>query len=159
MRSLVRRTTGSLPASVGVAAAAVQRPVLMTTSASALLAEDNRSVFLRTRGLDENCERLVSEKEQLDALAVELAGKIRYFDELDRLAAQLASPATAVDAGQLAGLFDRMDECLGFLAQHPHYLGEQGLGVMGLLTRLSTFMLRRMRPRLLSRAVPGSLLR
>lgn len=54
----------------------------------------------------------VNEKERLVALAEALRGKLAYFDELERVAAQFHGAALDVESERFLPLLQRLDECI-----------------------------------------------
>ena len=66
----------------------------------------------KTRSLHDSCERLVDEKDQLVAFADALRSKLAYFDELERLTAQIHSGTMSVDVDNFLPVLHRLDECI-----------------------------------------------
>jgi len=54
----------------------------------------------------------VSEKERLVEVAEALHGKMQYFDELDRVAAQFHGASLDVDSDRFLPLLQRLDDCI-----------------------------------------------
>ena len=54
----------------------------------------------------------VNEKERLVEVAEALRGKLAYFDELERVAAQFHGAALDVDSDRFLPLLQRLDECI-----------------------------------------------
>lgn len=53
------------------------------------LKQQHATVSTRTAALHTTCERLVAEREALVGVAEAIQSKLTYFDELDRVAAQV----------------------------------------------------------------------
>lgn len=67
----------------------------------------------KTRALAAGCERLVAEEGRLAGFAAAVRARLGYFDELERLSAQLhAGAAAALDAERLLPVLARLDECI-----------------------------------------------
>ena len=80
----------------------------------------------KTRSLHDSCERLVDEKDKLVEFADALRSKLAYFDELERLAAQLHSGTMAVDVDNFLPVLHRLDECITWVPQsYPSHGGHR----------------------------------
>jgi len=75
-----------------------------------------------TTSLEETCDRLVSERNQLEAFHAELGSRLRHFDSLDGLAVALApASAQALDPGDVLGAVADLGAAQRFLRGSPHY--------------------------------------
>lgn len=85
------------------------------------LKEGQRAVSSRTSALHVTCERLVAEQEALMQAVDAIRSKLTYFDELDAVAAQFHASSLSLEDADILSALQRLDECLAFLANHPHY--------------------------------------
>lgn len=111
-----------------------------------------REVKSRSRRTQEESERLVAEKDRLLDFADALRGKLDYFDQLEAVAEQFQAGVIISSASDPSGrrvapreqvtpMLKRLDDCLEFVQNHPHYAkgGSYGAKFRQLQTRaLST---------------------
>ena len=76
--------------------------------------------------LDETCNRLVSERNQLESFASELAKRLVHFDRLDRLSdAVLHMSAQRLDVNETLAAAGDLVAAIAFLRAHAHYADAQ----------------------------------
>eukprot|EP01094_Clydonella_sp_ATCC50884_P016978 TRINITY_DN2875_c0_g1_i2.p1 TRINITY_DN2875_c0_g1~~TRINITY_DN2875_c0_g1_i2.p1 ORF type:complete len:886 (+),score=203.84 TRINITY_DN2875_c0_g1_i2:36-2660(+) len=73
------------------------------------------SVAVKSGQLHNACEELVSHQERLIEFSDTVATAMDHFNQLDIIAAQLASPSCSVLDASFFSLLNRLDECLEFL--------------------------------------------
>jgi hypothetical protein len=85
------------------------------------LRDDHRAVAHRTSALHTTCQRLVAEREAVTSAAAAIAAKLAFFDELERVGAELGAAGAGADAAGALPLLQRLDDCLEYVAAHPQY--------------------------------------
>ncbi|OQR75864.1 conserved oligomeric Golgi complex subunit 3-like [Tropilaelaps mercedesae] len=86
-----------------------------------LLQTDYKFVTEKTGALHCECESLLSEQSKLAGVSEAIQAKLRHFVELEALQRKLHAPSLTVLSDGFIPLLTRIDECLGFLENHPEY--------------------------------------
>lgn len=86
-----------------------------------MLKEGQKAVNERTSALQLTCERLVTERESLHATAEALNSRLKYFDQLETVAAEFHSTSLELGSKDVLASLQKLDECLSFVSSHPHY--------------------------------------
>ncbi|KAJ4708719.1 Conserved oligomeric Golgi complex, subunit 3 [Melia azedarach] len=81
----------------------------------------HHAVATKTKTLHDACDRLVIEKQRLIEFAEALQSKLKYFDELENIAAKFYSPNMNVGNGNFFLLLKRLDECILYIEGNPQY--------------------------------------
>ncbi|CAH1781599.1 unnamed protein product [Owenia fusiformis] len=82
-------------------------------------------VSTKTNTLHEACEDLLSEQTKLVNTAESIDSKLSYFNELDRISSKLGSPTLTVTNEAFVPMLSRLDECIAYINQNPHYKESQ----------------------------------
>ena len=75
----------------------------------------------KTSGLNDQTESLVAERAHLIAFADALRAKLSYFDELEKVGAQLQTATLSTSGGDFLPLLQRLDESVAYIAAHPQF--------------------------------------
>ncbi|KAK9210075.1 hypothetical protein WN944_002444 [Citrus x changshan-huyou] len=81
----------------------------------------HHAVATKTKTLHDACDRLVIEKQRLIEFAEAVQSKLKYFDELENIAASFYSPNMNVGNGNFFHLLKRLDECILYVEGNPQY--------------------------------------
>lgn len=81
----------------------------------------HHAVATKTKTLHDACDRLVIEKQRLIEFAEAIQSKLKYFDELENIAANFYSPNMNVGNGNFFHLLKRLDECILYVEGNPQY--------------------------------------
>lgn len=81
----------------------------------------HHAVATKTKTLHDACDRLVIEKQRLIEFAEAVRNKLKYFDELENIAASFYSPNMNVGNGNFFHLLKRLDECILYVEGNPQY--------------------------------------
>lgn len=81
----------------------------------------HHAVATKTKTLHDACDRLVIEKQRLIEFADAVQSKLKYFDELENIAASFYSPNMNVGNGNFFHLLKRLDECILYVEGNPQY--------------------------------------
>lgn len=80
------------------------------------LKEDHASVKGKTADLRASCERMVRDKQTLVEFADALRNKLRHFEELDSLSAEIARVRAHPEGDGFVPLLQRLDDCTAYMA-------------------------------------------
>lgn len=81
----------------------------------------HHAVATKTKTLHDACDRLVIEKQRLIEFAEAVQSKLKYFDELENIAASFYSLNMNVGNGNFFHLLKRLDECILYVEGNPQY--------------------------------------
>lgn len=80
------------------------------------LKDDHASIKTKTAALRTSCDRMVRDKQTLVEFADALRNKLRHFEELDSLSADIARVRAHPEGDGFAPLLQRLDDCSAYTA-------------------------------------------
>ena len=78
-------------------------------------------VRTKTQSIQNTCERLSREREQLEEFANAVKSKLDFFDELHRLGKELSADGKHKSAEEVIDSLGRIDECIAYLSSNTQY--------------------------------------
>eukprot|EP00731_Ephydatia_muelleri_P030040 Em0021g563a len=89
------------------------------------IAKRHSFVDNKTGTLHSACEKLIEDQTKLVNVAESISQKLSYFDELDRISSRLNTPTLSVTSDTFSSTLARLDECIAFIGQNPHFHDSQ----------------------------------
>jgi hypothetical protein len=87
-----------------------------------LLGEQYRFVSTKSNALHTACQHLLQEQNVLSALAEQIAQRLVFFSEADKMSVKLTSSSLSINSDAFLELLDRLDECMVYVIEHVRQL-------------------------------------